>query len=75
MKKVNVAAWVRSFLLLCILVLMGGCGLNGTPEETTDEVASRHKHILWNDMKQVQSDIDAIFMLDKPTKLNERIIR
>ena len=75
MKKMNVAAWVRSLLVVCALLLVGGCRLDGPPEETADEVASRHKHILWNDMKQVQSDVDAIFMLDKPTKLSDRIVR
>jgi hypothetical protein len=78
MKTPNIAAGVRSALMVGLVtlvgVVLGGCNL-GTPEETAQEVNRRHRHIIWNDTKQIQSDVDAFLMLDRPSKLTDRIVR
>lgn len=78
MKTSSITSWVRSVLFAGILALvgagLGGCSM-GTPEETAMEVNERHRHIIWSNLKQIQSDVDAYLMLDQPSKLSDRIVR
>ena len=55
-------------------VLFTGCAMQA-PGETADEVSIRHKRVIKTTMMQMQADLDAYMMLDKPSKLSDRIIR
>ncbi len=77
MKKSRVAVVIRLatvLSLVCAVVLcLAGC--LSAPGESADEVGIRHRNIIRSDMQQIQSDIDLIFMLDKPSKLTDKIVR
>lgn len=55
-------------------VLFTGCAMQA-PGETADEVTIKRKRVIRTSMKQLQSDLDIYMMLDKPSKLSDRIIR
>lgn len=68
---------IRYFGSLCLLVvfamLLSGC--MGTPGETRAEANRRRGHIMRTNMSLISDDIDAILMLDKPSKTSEKLIR
>jgi len=76
MSKPSITTWVRSVLRAGVLVIVAacliGCAASG---EDVSAVKRRHQHIIWNNSQQIQSDVDAYLMLDKPSKLSDRIIR
>lgn len=63
-------------LLLCALfvaaALFSGCA---APGETKAEVRQRHCVIVKTQNKQIQSDWDALLLLNKSSKLSDRYIR
>ncbi len=74
MKKIS---FVRCFgCLFCLFALCGvicclqGCG---APGETSSEVHRRHMRVINNNLLQVQDDIDALFLIDKPSKLSDKV--
>ena len=80
MKKSRVAVVVcvvrsaTALLLVCAAMLcLMGC--LGAPGESVDEVSIRHRNVIRSDMQQIQSDLDLYFMLDKPSKLTDKIVR
>ncbi len=79
MKLVNFRSCVRSVctaLVLCVaLLVFTGCRMEA-PGETTSEVSRRHHRVIDVNLRhQLQEDLDAYFMLDKPSKLSRRIVR
>ena len=68
---------IRYFGCLCLFVvfamILTGCG--ATAGETRAEADRRRSHIMKTNWSLVQDDIDAILMLDKPTKTSEKLVR
>ena len=68
----------RATTCLCVLalfaVVLAGCN-RGTLAETADEVRIRHTLINKTNMKQMQDDLDSIFMLNEPTRLTDMYVR
>lgn len=78
MRNMSASRYFRVAICICVLgsvvLCLTGCN-RGTPGETAAEVNRRHIHIIDNNMRQLQSDIDAVLMLDEPSKLSDRHIR
>jgi len=53
-------------------VLMSGCAAPGL---TKNEVKRRHQDALQNDQWQIQDDIDAVFLFDRPGRLSDKMVR
>jgi hypothetical protein len=68
---------IRYFGCLCLLtvfaVVLTGCG--ATAGETKAEANRRRSHIMKTDLALMQDDIDAVLMLDKPSKTSEKLVR
>ena len=66
----------RATICLCVLalfaVVLAGCG---TLAETDDEVRIRHTLINKTQMKQIQDDLDSVFMMTEPSRLSEMYVR
>ncbi len=62
-----------SICLVVFAVTLIGC--TGTQSETAQEAARRRRHIMSSNFGQIPDDIDALFMLDKRSKLTHRLIR
>jgi len=76
MKKSSFARSLKCLFCLCVLLLwtcwLAGCS---APGETSSEVHRRHKRVLKNNLQQAQDDIDAVFLIDKPSKLSDKVVR
>lgn len=63
---------------LCILAAVAmfsvGCWM-GAPGETSRQVHQRHVDVLKTNMLQVQDDVDAVMLFDRPSKLSDKVIR
>ena len=59
---------------LAVLMTVSGCAIDGAGE-TKAEIARRHDHIRKTNMSLIQDDIDAVLMLDKPSKTSEKFVR
>jgi len=59
-------------LLFAAVLLFSGCGGQG---ETAREVNLRHNYIMYGNLRQIQEDLDAVFLLDKPGTLSDRYQR
>ena len=71
---------ICSLLLLAILAVMTGCSSNKTvglnaPGLTKEEVNQRHYEAIQNDWWQLQDDIDAVFLFDRPGRLSRLSVR
>ncbi len=77
MKKSNVCEYISRGLYLCLCVVLAGMltGCVGAPGETSDEVHTRHVGVVKENWIQAQDDIDAILMLDKPSRLSDKLVR
>ena len=60
------------FALSAMVLSLFGCS---SPGETPDEVSRRRKRVIRNDLLQVQDDLDAVLMLDKPSRISDKPIR
>ena len=60
-------------LSLMVLVLVG-CNM-GAPGETASQVRQRHVDVSKTNLIQVQSDLDAVLLLNKPSRLSDKAIR
>ncbi len=70
----------RVVRLLCVLFiaasLQSGCSwFNGAPGETKSQVQQRHKVIVQTQKKQIQDDWDALFLLNKSSRLSDKYVR
>lgn len=75
---------IRTVLLLVmaavILTSLTGCSSGKTyglaaPGLTKEEVNQRHLEAIQTDMWQLQDDIDAFFLFDRPGRMNRLIVR
>ena len=67
---------IGSALCLCVLWVVVFC-LSGcsSPGETPSEIHQKHVRTIKTNTLQIQDDIDRVFLIDKPSKLSEKIIR
>ena len=76
MKKLNAFYCLRCTVCLCIvsaiLICLSGCAGAG---ETASEVRDRHKTVMKSGLRMVQDDVDALLLIDKPTKLSDKLTR
>ena len=76
MKKLTTFYCFKCAVCLClvsaILICISGCAGAG---ETSSEVRDRHKTIMRSDLHMIQDDVDAVLLLDKPTKLSDKLTR
>ena len=61
------------FLLGCA-ILLNLCGCS-SPGETRTEVNERHMRVIKTQNRQIQDDMDAVLLLDRPSKLSDKITR
>ncbi len=71
MKKIN------STMLVLVAVMLAGGVLSGckAPGRTKEEVSRRHHEAIQQNFWQLQDDIDAVFLLDRSTRLSESMVR
>lgn len=71
MRKNNV------LMLVCVLAIITGVFLSGckAPGLTRKEVHRRHYDTIQNSMWQMQDDVDAVFLLDRPGRLSDKMVR
>ncbi len=81
MKRLNISKCVRLGLCLCLFAILT-CSLTAcsgkslaAPGETVREVHTRHVSTIKTNWLQVQDDIDAVLMLDSPSRLSDKLIR
>ena len=73
-KKTNMKCYMAlSCLCVLCIIWLAGC-FNGTGE-TSSEISRRRKRVIKNNALQIQDDVDAVLLLDKPTKLSDKIQR
>ena len=77
MKKLNIREYISLGLYLCLFAVLIGslAGCMGAAGETTKEVHTRHVGVVKTNWIQAQNDIDAVLMLDKPSRLSDKLIR
>ncbi len=78
MKNRIIAQCLTAALWLCVLAglvaVNTGC-FAGSLGETRGEVHRRHMRVISTDKLQRQDDIDAVLLLDRPSRLTEKPIR
>ena len=77
MKKPVVIMLIAAFAML---VALTGCSSTprltwGAPGMTSQEVDRRHYEAIQTDLWQLQDDIDAFFLFDRPGRLNRLSVR
>ncbi|HEG42628.1 hypothetical protein LCGC14_2631980 [marine sediment metagenome] len=76
MKKLNIFYCFKCAVCLClisaILICVSGCAGAG---ETASEVRDRHKTVVKSGLRMVQDDVDAFLLIDRPTKLSDKLTR
>jgi outer membrane biogenesis lipoprotein LolB len=69
----------KNSVLMLVLVLVGVAGLLlsgcAAPGLTKKEVDRRHQDAIQNDLWQLQDDIDAVFLFDRPGRLSDKMVR
>lgn len=78
MKNSIITKCLTVVLWLCVLAgliaVNTGC-FAGSPGETRSEVHRRHMRVINTDKQQIQDDIDAVLLLNKPSRLTEKPTR
>ncbi|HPD47971.1 MAG TPA: hypothetical protein P5279_15095 [Anaerohalosphaeraceae bacterium] len=76
MKKMLLARSLRVLIFACLLVSITvallGCAGTG---QTRAETQRNHSDVVKTNWGMMQDDLDAIFMLDKPSRLSSRYVR
>ena len=79
MKKTNFFKYpgvMFRFCILCVAILcLSGCIKLEGAGETKSEVNQRHMRVINANKRQMQDDIDALFLLDRPSKMSDKTIR
>ena len=77
MKKTNFFKYSRVMFRFCILCVTALClsGCFRGAGETTSQIHQRHMRVIDTSRRQMQDDIDATLLLDKPSKLSDKVIR
>lgn len=71
----NPASRLMLFVLLFVAVALTVAGCGGIQGETAVERQVRYKNIIRTNIGSMKDDVDTILMLDKRSKLNDRLIR
>ncbi len=76
MKNITNFYYFKCVVCLClcsaVLICISGCAGAG---ETASEVRDRQITVMKSGLKMVQDDVDAVWLLDKPTKLSDKLTR
>jgi hypothetical protein len=77
MKNIKNLNSLRSLILsICLVVcLLSITGCGGSMSETKIERTRRHKQIARSGFGQIADDWDAMWLLDRRTKLSDKLIR
>lgn len=67
-------------VVIVVLTGLTGCTSGKTyglaaPGLTKEEVNQRHLDAIHNDLWQLQDDIDAVFLFDRPSRINRLTVR
>ena len=77
MKKTAVFKYSGVMFRFCILFVtvlcLSGC-MRGAGE-TKSQVHQKHMRVIDTSKRQLQDDVDALLLLDKPSRLNDKVIR
>jgi len=75
MKSVSVCVCkvILPVILLVLVFVLFGCS-SSQPGETSAEGHRRHKRMARINQQEMMADIDAVFMLDEPSRLTEKRI-
>lgn len=72
MVALNLRALALAFILGVLVMSSGGCKSWATPGETAAEASRRHKRILRVNSQDMLSDIEMVFMMDRPSHLSDQ---
>jgi hypothetical protein len=72
---VNPASRLMLFVLLFIAGVLTVAGCGGIQGETATERRVRYRNIVRTNIGSMKDDVDTILLLDKRSKLNDRLIR
>ena len=76
MKNICVFAYLRTLLFGLVICVgsfcLGGCA---SPGETASEVNRRHRRVLNHAYVHIQDDVDALFLIDRPHRLGDKVSR
>lgn len=77
MKKTDFFGYFGVMVCFCILCVTALClsGCFKGPGETTSQVHQKHMRVINTSRRQMQDDIDSVLLLDKPSKLSDKVIR
>ena len=64
-------------VMVWVLAIVAGAFLAGcaAPGRTRAEVNQRHRDTIQNDLWQIQDDVDAVLLLDRPNRLSDKMVR
>lgn len=64
-------------IMILVLVIVAGVLLSGcsAPGQTSAEVNRRHRDHIQQKMLQMQDDVDAVMMIDQPSRLSDKMVR
>lgn len=71
----NPASRLTLFVLLFITVILTVAGCGGIQGETATERGVRYRNIVRTNLGSMKDDVDMILMMDKRSKLSDRLIR
>jgi len=74
MKSVSVCKLILLIILLVFVFIPLGCSSFSQPGETAAEGHRRHQRIARINQQELMADIDAVLMLDEPSKLTDKRI-
>ena len=76
MKNSHISRHIRLVLCLFLLSVVASCLVGcSAPGLTSGEVHRRHVDSMKTSMLQMQDDIDAALMIDRPSRLSDKITR
>ena len=73
MKKL-ISNYCRVILCVCVAVCISGCMSQGAGE-TKAEIERRHDRVIKTGKHEIQDDLDAYLLLDRPTRLTDKFVR
>ncbi len=73
MKSVSICKVILPVILLVLVFMPFGCS-SSQPGETSAEGHRRHRRMARINQQEMMADIDAVLMLDEPSKLTDKRI-
>ena len=76
MKSVSVSLFkvILAVILLVLVFMPFGCNSFSQPGETAAEGQRRHQRTARIDQQEMMADVDAVLMLDRPSRLTDKRI-